>query len=286
MNRFNRIVRFFLSLFLVMGVSQKAFADVDAASICGALDEEFLLAVQAGEAEITFEERKCLKIESVEVRRLNLDLLGDAQWGEIEESSKRSPRPDFSENRNYTPVSADKIADLTKIINIGKKIWKVIEANEPVVNVSEDLATAMPLGVEHWGQLENWQTPRVELYQVVFRNGFGIRVVDLTYRLHYTYGGGVEGMGQYLTHLTIVPSNLKVLPAFRVNLQASVPNVINVGSRKEPIAGAEFVTRWQVNSTIIHQQGSASFFVRGDGAFLTLDSLTNHVIEENQEGDR
>jgi hypothetical protein len=281
----NLTLSLFLNLFLIMsvvigsliglgaGAAQKTATEIDFLSLCR-FDNEAIAAIEAGELQLSSEQKKCFMIETVEMQRLDFDLGG-------ERPSSTPVRPSdtellLPEPYRHAPISKDRansVGDLATIVNIGKSVWEIIKANQPVVQVESDAGTATPLGIEHWGQLEGWQVPRHQFHRLSFRNGFGVRVVELVYRVHYTYGGSIEGAGQYLTHLTVVPSEIKVLSGFKLDLRASVPNVINVGSRENPIGAAEFMVRWSLSSVLINRQGSENFFVRGDGRFQVLHSL-------------
>jgi hypothetical protein len=94
--------------------------------------------------------------------------------------------------------------------------------------------------------------------------------VDFSFRLLYTYGGNVEGKGRYLAHVTAVPLNVSVFWGYVFNSEIQIPNIVNVGSHENPVAGMEVLLKWQVKSILKHTEGSKSFFVQGDGKFFNL----------------
>ena len=104
----------------------------------------------------------------------------------------------------FTP-SAEPIG-WADIINAGQQLWKVIEDNKPVVHVETPVAHALPRGLSCWSDLERWQTPRTEGYEVAYENGFGKEVVKFRFRLQYTYGGRRKGHGRYLANVTVLPA--------------------------------------------------------------------------------
>jgi hypothetical protein len=160
---------------------------------------------------------------------------------------------------------------LDKIINIGKKVWGIVEAGRPIVSVRTDNANAVPQGVSAWNQLEGWQTPKSVTYRAVLKNGYNMEVVNLAYRLIYTYGGNVKGKGQYLTNVTVVPASINVAWGYDLDVQVDVPSVLNVGSSESPVGGMELLVKWRVKTTVSHVERSQSFFVRGDGSFAELN---------------
>src|SRR5207245_463280 len=102
--------------------------------------------------------------------------------------------------------------------------------------------------------------------------GFGMTAVDLTYRVAFTYGGGVNGKGRYLSNISLVPANLSVIWGFNVNAQAAIPNVTNAGTTDQPVAAAEVQLQWTVKTVMKEDRQSTSYYVRGDGYFKDLSS--------------
>ncbi len=167
-------------------------------------------------------------------------------------------------------TEAEVIVD--KILNIGKKIWDVVEKNRPVVNVRVDVAHGLPEGANHWQGLSGWQVPRAKVFRVTYKNLYGANVVDYTYRVIYSYGGNVQGKGKYLTQVTMVPGDLSVAWGYQFAARASVPNVMNVGTHLAPVAGMELLMHWSVDTSVKHHQATKSYFVKGDGQFTDLSS--------------
>ncbi|MCC7442971.1 MAG: hypothetical protein IT285_15165, partial [Bdellovibrionales bacterium] len=163
---------------------------------------------------------------------------------------------------------ADLILD--KIINMGRKVWAIVEENRPVVNVSWAPADAVPAGLQGWDTLTGWQAPRAVAYRVVYENLFGIDVIDFTYRILYTPGGSYEGKGRYLTRIVALAQNLEVAWGYTFNASGTVPSVTNAGSSTAPLAAAELLVQWSIDTAVKHSQGSYSYYVRGDGTFQEL----------------
>jgi hypothetical protein len=156
------------------------------------------------------------------------------------------------------------------IVNLGKEIWSIIQANKPVVNVTTNEASALPRGVTDWSALSGWDTPRIRTFETNFTNAYGINVVSFQYRLSYTSGGSYNGQGQYLSHVTVSPENVTVLWGYTFNAQVSVPNVTNAGTSSNPLAAAEVLVSWTVDTVLKHEQQSSDYYVRGDGSFEQL----------------
>jgi hypothetical protein len=157
-----------------------------------------------------------------------------------------------------------------QIINIGKKVWAIIDAGRPVVNLQMDVANALPKGVTCWSDLSGWNIPRSKVYQVVYENGFGMAVVDYTYRVTFTAGGGADGVGQYITNATFMPANVEVGWGFEFAANAEIPSVFNTGTSQAPVAGMQMNMKWMAKSPMTHAVATESFYVGGNNQMKKL----------------
>jgi hypothetical protein len=162
-----------------------------------------------------------------------------------------------------------------QIINYGAKLWKLVEANKPVVNFNGVNANALPSNVDgNWLALENWQAPKGSIYSVTYKNLYGAEVVRFDYRILFTSGGNLAGNGQYLSNVSVNPQNLWVAWGYNVEALAKVVNVINTSSKANPVAGMEVLVDWRVKTVLRDMRSSTSFFMKGDGEFVDLNGLT------------
>lgn len=166
--------------------------------------------------------------------------------------------------------------DIGEIINIGQKVWNIIEENKPVVNVSNQYATALPQGATNWAQLEGWLPPAGDVYELSFKNGYGINVVRIRYQVLRTYGGSAHGKGKYLTAVTVQPLDVDVLIGYTVTVAASVPDssIVNAGTDADPLAAMTVNLNWRVQTPFKDSQGTDSYYVRGDGYFAPVGLST------------
>ncbi|MGZ3769831.1 MAG: hypothetical protein ACXVCP_09395 [Bdellovibrio sp.] len=151
-----------------------------------------------------------------------------------------------------------------QIINIGKKIFAIVEAGRPVVNLKFDNANALPKGLTCWSDLAGWNVPQSKVYNVQYENGFGMTVVDFTYRVLYTAGGNYNGVGKYITNATVQPANVSVGWGFNFDATATIPSVFNTGSKEEPVAGMQMNMEWKLTNVVTHEQGAESYYVSGE----------------------
>jgi hypothetical protein len=158
-----------------------------------------------------------------------------------------------------------------RIINIGKKLWAILEAGRPAVNVQSYTANALPQGLTCWSDLAGWNVPESKVYKVTYKNGFGVDVVTFSYRVTYTAGGNLNGVGKYLTNATIQPADLHVGWGFNLNAQAEVPSVFNTGTKEQPVAGMQMLMKWKVDSVVSNNQSTETFYVGGDNTMKHLE---------------
>lgn len=172
--------------------------------------------------------------------------------------------------QDVNPLNAVELI-VDQIINIGKKIFNVISAGRPVVNIKLDTANALPKGLSCWSDLSGWNIPQSKVYNVQYENGFGMTVVDFSYRVTYTAGGSADGVGKYITNATFMPANVSVGWGFQFDAAANIPSVFNTGSKRDPVAGMQMNMEWKVTSAIAHEQGTESYFVSGENKLVHME---------------
>lgn len=159
--------------------------------------------------------------------------------------------------------------DPSQIVNVAQKAWVVIRENEPVLNAKGKSANALPQGLTRWEMLDSWQAPRAQTYRVQYKNAFGATVVDLSYRLVYSYGGTAAGVGKYIANASIQYNRVEVLWGYIFNAHVEVPQTLNMGTSKNPVAGMEMTLNWNIRTrpvSIKKGKYSTSFFISGNGA--------------------
>jgi hypothetical protein len=161
---------------------------------------------------------------------------------------------------------------LDSIINIGSKVWTIIDKNRPVVDVKTQYATALPEGVRGWGAMAGWRPPQGTIYALRAKNAYGTTVINVRYQVLRTYGGSYKGTGKYLTAVTVEPLLVEVAWGYKFTLEAAVPetSVVNVGTSEEPVAAMMPQLSWRISTAVKDSQGKAVYYVQGDGVFREL----------------
>lgn len=155
---------------------------------------------------------------------------------------------------------------IEQVINLGQKVWKIIEKNKPVVNVKYSYANALPKGVRSAEELESFSPVQFRSYRMHGKNGFGATVYDLTYTLVHRYGGAYQGRGKYLDSVSVVPHKLNVLWGYTVNFGVDNVSTVNAGDRNAPVASALLEMNFKVSTVIKSSEFHGVYEFRGDSA--------------------
>lgn len=157
-----------------------------------------------------------------------------------------------------------------QIINLGKKIWTIVEAGKPVYSTKMDAASALPRGVRCWTDMAGWSAPQSKIYRIRYENTYGADVVDFTYRVMFTANGNIDGVGKYIMNATFVPANIRVGWGFKFDANAQVAAVFNQGTKQDPVAGIQMNLQWRVDSPVTHEESTDSFFMTGDNKLVKM----------------
>ena len=157
-----------------------------------------------------------------------------------------------------------------KVINIGTKIWNVLEKGKPVASYRNAKATAVPQNITAWQQLEGWKNPQSKYYEIVYKNLYGVEVAKLVYKIIYLSGGSYKGQGKYIGYVSVEPQEFKTAYLYTFNVQAAVESVYNKGTSANPIAGMIININWTVSTILKTETQSYSYHIDGLGNFSAL----------------
>ncbi len=157
--------------------------------------------------------------------------------------------------------------DWDQVILIGEKIIEIVKAGESVVDIRRDTVAAVPAGITDWRQLAGWQVPSTKVYAFVVKNGWGMKVVDVRLKISAMWGGNFEGKGAYLSNVLIVPTQVKVIWGFNLNIWSENREPVNTGSVENPVAGLGFDIRYQLVGKVPLNNISMTqdYFIHGTG---------------------
>jgi len=158
-----------------------------------------------------------------------------------------------------------------KIINIGTKIWNVLEKGKPVANYQKMAkASAVPQNITAWQQLEGWKNPQSKYYEILYKNVYGVEVAKLVYKIIYLTGGSFKGQGKYIGYVSVEPQEFKTAYLYTFNVQAAVESVYNKGTSQNPLAGMIININWTISTILKKETQSYSYHIDGLGNFSAL----------------
>jgi hypothetical protein len=158
-----------------------------------------------------------------------------------------------------------------KIINIGKKVWAIIDAGKPVSNLKYDVATALPQGAKCWLDLQQWQAPKSAAFVVSYKNLYGVELVHLKYRVLYLAGGNVKGVGKYVGYATVQPADIRMSWGYDLDVKAEATAIYNQGTDRSPIGGLQLQITWTLKSVLQNFTQTQVYSINGLGELKSLN---------------
>jgi hypothetical protein len=158
---------------------------------------------------------------------------------------------------------------LDKVINLGKKVWKVIADNQPVLNLKFDFANALPKGVTSASDLAGFSDLQFKSFVYSGVNGFGAEVFKVQYTVVYQFGGAFSGKGSYIAAASVVPQDVSVLWGYDLGMDVQNVAVSNIGTSESPVAGLTLMAHIKVSTVLKKTEVNEIFAIRGDNGLLT-----------------
>jgi len=154
--------------------------------------------------------------------------------------------------------------DIDKLIAIGKAIWQIVKAGQPVVDYKSDWAGAVPKDVD-WTDLEGFKDAHWGPFGWTFKNVYGMTTVDFQWKFAWTCKGSYNGHGQFLVNVGTGIEKLYAAWGFTVDVKATVDQTpTNYGTKVDPIAGLNIEVTLDVKTVLQSQTARCRVNVRGD----------------------
>jgi hypothetical protein len=201
----------------------------------------------------------------------------------VSDQTLEQARVDFlAQNENYSTSGLEKemALDPMAIADILFKVWDIVVANKPVVTVNLKNASALPnLAENHWERLSGWKHERSITYQMQVTNGYGIKVIDLEYRVKLLFGGGVRGKGRYIASARVTPTKIDVQWGYNLDVGVTVPAVVNMGTEDDPLAAIYLDVTYKIHNILRSTSEGQSYLLQGDG--MLMNTKTDEVYYES-----
>lgn len=201
---------------------------------------------------------------------------------------REEPGMDYVRLQEQAPKDlASIVVSIEKIVNIASKVWEIVQANKPVVNIDTKYATAYPYGVTSATQLASWSRPKTYVYGFYAENLYGSVMIDCKYKFSYTYNGAYKGKGKFLTGVAIIPEVAKVGWGYSFDMSAAVPDstIANVGTDADPVAAMQMKLTWKMSTVLKVVTGTSVYYVEGSGYFSEIASPWKKEAKKIQDLD-
>lgn len=163
------------------------------------------------------------------------------------------------------------------------KAWDIVLAGKSVVSVEAKNASALPVMADYnWAKLTGWHPERVVKNKLIIKNLLGMEPISMDYAIKLMFGGSAQGRGMYIASARVVPSNVKVLWGYDLDVAVNVPNVVNVSGRDDdPIAQITLEIKHKIQSrfngwVIKKSEMDDAYKLQGDGYFLDYKKGIEH----------
>jgi len=217
-------------------------------------------------------------VEEVSDSPLTPELLQEAHQEFLQQRLSLHPeRLSRSSAASASSTVSAAAVDPMAIADILLKLWDIVVDNKPVVNVGVKSANALPnLAQNDWEKLTGWQSERSVIYSMTSTNLYGMKVVQLEYRLSLIYGGGVDGKGRYIASARVVPTKVDVLWGYNLDVNVNVPSIVNMGTKDDPLAGIYVDVNYKIHNILRSDAEGQTYYLQGDG--LMKDTKTGRTF--------
>lgn len=169
------------------------------------------------------------------------------------------------------------------IIMAGAKVWNVIVDNRPTADLASAYASAIPGFDFTWADLQDWRKV-TKLYRYTIDTTLQGRAVDITYEVTFYHGAistpGTDGLkGHYLANFTVKPVDIKLKWGWKVALEVSMSDPMNIGTAAEPIAWLNADLKWRYAKPLSTDPkiGLTSLTVDGQGKLAEAEYKGPHL---------
>lgn len=118
---------------------------------------------------------------TVEIREIDPATIPAGPWDEMYESVVGNLTQQARSAGRFNSAQ-NAIVVLDQIINIGSKLWAIVEKNQATLAAETTTASAVPDGIKSWKDLGGWKDPITRAYEIVYKNLYGVRLRDFCTR--------------------------------------------------------------------------------------------------------
>lgn len=162
------------------------------------------------------------------------------------------------------------------MVALGEAIYELVKKGKPT-NTTEYAPISVvprdPVTKEYFDpfELENFSTPVEKNFVTKIKNSSGTEVVSFEYKVIYSHGGSLNGIGKYLTSVMIVPASVRTTFGWDFNASMKLGGIMNNGTKANPVAGVIINLKYQINSWSVAYERTDSIYINGRGEMKNMN---------------
>jgi hypothetical protein len=161
------------------------------------------------------------------------------------------------------------IAEIREIIALGKEIYQIVKAGEPVVNTQFAPISVLPKDERgepvNTLEMENWSQPKTKKYGIRCKNTYGMTTIKFDFMMMFSYGGSYNGKGKYITAAQVVPTLVEAAWGYSLDATFKLDSIMNNGTKNDPVAGAVIRINYKIGTVLKKFEENRAFYINGLG---------------------
>ncbi|MBG08981.1 MAG: hypothetical protein CME68_09500 [Halobacteriovoraceae bacterium] len=159
------------------------------------------------------------------------------------------------------------------IVALGERAWDLVVMGKPIVRSNHVPIAVLPQ-IEGRDiipmDLERWSLPKSKTFSFSAKGRTGKELVKFDYAVHFTHSGQFNGKGKFLAAVNITPLKIKVKWGQKFNSHTELLEVVNHGTKENPIVSALMKITYTITSMTKTTQASEMYHIVGDGRVIPL----------------
>ncbi len=212
-------------------------------------------------------------VETVEVKSFSSNLKGfDVAGAGGGDPTAQAPLPSSQPTVGDRMDTAGKVISVAKdLVALGQDIYALVQKGKPT-NTTDFAPIAIvprdPISKEAVSpfDMENCSMPATKKYVTTIKNSTGGEGVRFEYMVVFTYGCSYNGNGKFIQSAMVQPVSVKTAYGWDFSASMKLANILNYGSKDQPVAGAMITIKYSMNSwhTAFERNDTIHMTAKGD----------------------
>lgn len=167
------------------------------------------------------------------------------------------------------------ISTARDMVALGESVYALLDKNRPKITTAYEPISVVPRDpmtkeIVDVFELEGFSMPVEKNFRARVKNMVGKEVAVFDYKLIYSYGGSLNGVGQYLTGILIIPVNISAQRGWTIDSSMKLTGLMNHGTRDNPVVGAIITVKYAISSRGNAFERNDSFHITGNGVMKSF----------------